>query len=308
MQSGSETADGSPAASAAAAAADAASPASTPASEAFNAAVEAEASTVEASPAEASAAEASVAVPPMEPPDVILRARDFVADNPLVGYSLLALAAFVGGSFVLAVFRVAGRRLGPGNKRGRTVNKNKAVVTELAKFLPANRAGLTPAAVLALRLRTGVAPAKMFSTFLWFTLRDRKFDPDAVADLVALKAALGLRDADAAAVLKERAARVFAQYGAVMLDTSGMSAGGVERKASSRALFSKLLYLTECEELLAPEAAAGVDLRDVFGATEDDAARLRLASLYDVDLEAAVGLPSAPGEGGAAGGSSGDEE
>lgn len=94
--------------------------------------------------------------------------------------------------------------------------------------------------------------------------------------------------------MKERAQRIYEKYGNVMLDTEGMSPAGIERKATSRALFSKLLFLTESEQLLSPEAAKAVDLRDVFGATEDDASRLRIASLYDVDLETAMGLPDAP--------------
>ena len=59
---------------------------------------------------------------------------------------------------------------------------------------------------------------------------------------------------------------------------------GVERKATCRALFSKLLYLAESEELL-PGADAGTRrslVADVFGATEDDAAQLRIVSLYEV--------------------------
>lgn len=59
---------------------------------------------------------------------------------------------------------------------------------------------------------------------------------------------------------------------------------GVERKATCRALFSKLLYLAESEELL-PGTDAGTRrslVADVFGATEDDAAQLRIVSLYEV--------------------------
>ena len=39
------------------------------------------------------------------------------------------------------------------------------------------------------------------------------------------------------------------QYGNVMLDVAGMSKSGIERKATCRALFSKLLFLSEAEEL-----------------------------------------------------------
>jgi hypothetical protein len=171
--------------------------------------------------------------------------------------------------------------------------------------------------------------------------------------------------------LRERSKRIYSKYGTVMLDTSGMSAAGIERKATSRALYSKVQYLTQCEALLGLEAAAKgawvggrrcgegkaqqrtskqcatgfqqvkmssmpptnykltspfvlpslphhfththlppphptanpttVDLRDIFGATEEDAARLRIVSLYDVDLDKLVeeGAGTPGGEGGA---------
>lgn len=50
-----------------------------------------------------------------------------------------------------------------------------------------------------------------------------------------------------------------------MLNTDGMTAEGLERKATCRALFSKLLYLTEYEPLVAQgsEAFKTTDLRMV---------------------------------------------
>lgn len=87
-----------------------------------------------------------------------------------------------------------------------------------------------------------------------------------------------------AEALSERAQRIYDKYGNIMLDTAGMSKAGVERKATCRALFSKMLYLAECEELLkqGAEAEAKADVPAIFGATEDDTAKLRIASLYEV--------------------------
>lgn len=72
-----------------------------------------------------------------------------------------------------------------------------------------------------------------------------------------------------------------------MLDVAGMSKAGIERKATCRALFSKLLFLAEAEEVLDQSpgtAAASLDIPGVFGATSDDAAKLRIVSLLEVDL------------------------
>lgn len=266
-----------------------------------------------AEPAAASAVDAaspSVAVPP--PREGLPAAlRRVAADSPVAFYAGAGLAAFLGLTFVVAVARTAARAFTPQAKRGRTVGKNAALVAELSKYLPGDRAGLTGGVVGSIRLRTGFSPVEIFRKFLWYLLRERSFDPDAVADVVALKRALGLRDADAAGALSERARRVYDKYGNVMLNTDGMSAEGVERKATARALFSKMLFLAECPEVVGPPAEGGadggappppaVDLRAVFGATEDDVARLRIASLYEVDLEAAAELPSAPGSEGSGG-------
>lgn len=46
-----------------------------------------------------------------------------------------------------------------------------------------------------------------------------------------------------AEALRERAQRIYEKYGNVMLETQGMTKAGIERKATCRALFSKLLYL-----------------------------------------------------------------
>lgn len=228
-----------------------------------------------------------------EPTTAVSVARQFIRENPIAGYSILSIIGFLGITFIIAVIKTAAKGMSPSGKRGRTVNKNKTVVEEIGKYLPSNRSGLNGGVIVGLRLKTGFSPVEIFRKYLWFLLRERKFDQDAIDDLVALKSILDLSDTDVAEALKERAKRVYEQFGNVMLDTTGMSNAGIERKATARALFSKLLYIVECESILSPEIAATVDLRDVFGATEDDAAKLRIASLYEVDLNAALDLPSA---------------
>jgi len=231
-------------------------------------------------------------------------AQNFLLGNPVAYWSLVGMGAFIGVTFVIALGRTVIKGFSSQGKRTRTVNKNKAVVDEFSKFLPGNRGGLTGSVIGGIRFRTGFSPVELFRKYLWFLLRERKFDQEAVDDLIALKGALVLDDAQVAEALGERAKRVYEKYGNVMLDTTGMSAAGIERKATSRALFSKMQYLIENEALVSsPEEAARVNLRDIFGATEDDAARLRIVSLYEVDLDAAMGLPSsAPSEKGEGGG------
>lgn len=262
---------------------------------------------IDAGTSEPSQKQVSVTAPSDDIPfamGIMPRAQLFLHDNPVAGFSIAAILGFMGVTFVVAIFRTFARGVSPTGKRRRTVNKNKDVVNELSNFLPTNRQGLSGGVITGLRLRTGFSPVEIFRKYLWYLLRERKFDQDAVADMVALKGALKLNDDDIASALKERAKRVYEKYGNVMLDTEGMSAAGIERKATARALFSKLLYFVECEDLLPSDKASEVDLRDIFGATEDDASRLRIATLYEVDLDVAMGLPSA--EGGSV--AEGDEE
>lgn len=96
-----------------------------------------------------------------------------------------------------------------------------------------------------------------------------------------------------------------------MFDVAGMSKSGIERKATCRALFSKLLFLAEAEELLdqSPSSAGALlDIAGVFGATEDDAAKLRIVSLLEVDLgKLEDQFPSSSEGGGGGGGFFGDQ-
>ena len=134
-----------------------------------------------------------------------------------------------------------------------------------------------------IRRKTGFDGAQIFRKFMWFLLRERKFDSSAVDDCVLLKSAFGLTEQEVcrlllygrrsmhgtcsaavagvagavscihvqgttqrmqvAGALHERAQRIYERYGNVMLEVKGMTKAGIDRKATCRALFSKLLYL-----------------------------------------------------------------
>ena len=156
-------------------------------------------------------------------------------------------------------------------------------------LLPTTHSPLPP------RLRS---PTEIFRKYLWYVLRELKFDHEAVSDLVYLRSALDLSDDDVAAALEERAKRVMAQFGTIMFDTSNMTDAGVERKASSRNFFSKLLYLVESEELWDNADNERFDLAKIFGCTQEDCDRLRIVSLYDIDLDKMMEGGGGQGEGG----------
>jgi len=283
---------------------------------------------------------------------VVGRARNFVQSNPMAGYPLLGIVGFMGVTFAIAVVKTMARGASSTGRRAKQVNKNLAVVTELSKYLPDDRSGLSGRAIAGIRLRTGFKPAEIFRKYLWYLLRERKyvsclrlrvcpclsmsvavgskfsrpclllsrthtrtyhsrkhcrFGPDCVDDLVALRAALDLSDDDLAAAMKERAERVYAQFGTVMMDTSSMTNAGIERKATAKLLFSKMLYLLECEQLWTNGGESEAEersemLRDVFGASSDDVAKLRLASIHSSEIDLEKLYSGNDGDGGGTGG------
>uniref|UniRef100_A0A7R9V160 Armadillo-like repeats domain-containing protein n=1 Tax=Chlamydomonas euryale TaxID=1486919 RepID=A0A7R9V160_9CHLO len=219
------------------------------------------------------------------------------------------LLALAGGALLAITVGVTARRLHEKRntaeaKRRRQIARNKLLVTELSKYLPERRFKLKPGVVGSLRRNTGFNEFEIFRKYLWYLLRERTFDAEAIEDLVALKTAAELSDDQVADALAERAQRVYDKYGTLMLrelEEETLSASGLERKATCKALFQKLLYLSECERLVAQgsQAAGRINLRVIFGASERDVNRLRIVSLYEVDLEAA--FSQAPGVNSAAG-------
>ncbi|EIE23581.1 hypothetical protein COCSUDRAFT_47354 [Coccomyxa subellipsoidea C-169] len=203
--------------------------------------------------------------------------------QPLLG----ALGLFFVGTFLLSAVRVFRRYNSPRSKRTRTVNLNKAIVESLDAYLPANRAALTTGVMRGLKMKSGFSSTEIFRKYLWYLLRERKFDEDAVADLAALRTALGMTDEEVAEALRERAQRIYEKYGNVMLEVAGMTKAGIERKATCRALFSKILFLAESEKILdqESEAAQNLSIPKIFGATDEDTDGLRIVSLYEVDLD-----------------------
>lgn len=199
----------------------------------------------------------------------------------LAAAGLLVLA----GTLAVALWRTYKKSTTSQAQKRRQIDRNRLLVEELRKYFPEARDTLIPSVLRTLQSKTGFTPVEVFRKYLWYVLRERAFGAEALADLVHLKAALGLPPAEVAEALKERAQRIYDKYGTLMLNTEGMTAQGVERKATCRALFAKMLYLTECEQLLpqGSPAAEVVDLRRIFGATEDDVKAVRITNLEDLD-------------------------
>eukprot|EP00192_Tetraselmis_astigmatica_P020810 CAMPEP_0117673324 /NCGR_PEP_ID=MMETSP0804-20121206/14409_1 /TAXON_ID=1074897 /ORGANISM="Tetraselmis astigmatica, Strain CCMP880" /LENGTH=300 /DNA_ID=CAMNT_0005482049 /DNA_START=237 /DNA_END=1139 /DNA_ORIENTATION=+ len=225
-----------------------------------------------------------------EEEELVQQVPSFVAqlkEVDYVGVGIKVGVVVAGVSFVIAMVRTVSKYLNPRAKRKRTVNKNKLLVDSLSELLPNRREELTPQTCKSIMFKTGFTGTEVFRKYLWFLLRERKFDQDAMADLVQLKVSLNLSDEQVVEAVKERSQRIYDKYGTLIMNAAGMTAEGATRKATGRALFSKLLYIAESDELISADSEAKKDLNvpEIFGATDRDASSLRIVSLVDVDID-----------------------
>ncbi|GLC45907.1 hypothetical protein PLESTF_000711100 [Pleodorina starrii] len=233
-------------------------------------------------------------IEPLTFQSAVARSQTFLTTT-LPGKLLLGgLAAAFLGSLALATYRAWQKSNTAQAKRVRQIDRNRELVEGLNGYLLAgNRAGLTPGVLRRLQRSSGFSPVEVFRKYLWYLLRERKFDQGAVDDLVAMKTGLGLTDADVGEALRERATRIYDKYGTLMLNTEGLTLAGAQRKATCTALFRKVLYLAECERLVGAAAnepgGSGVgsvaDIGKIFGATVEDMERLRIRNLYEAELD-----------------------
>lgn len=122
-----------------------------------------------------------------------------------------------------------------------------------------------------------------------YLLNDRKFDADAVSDLLTLKALCQLNDDQVKDIFREISARIFKKYGILMTDTAGLTSDAIMKKAAERAIFSKLLYLAELPEMMTQEEDIANNLswqiQEIFGATSEDAESLRIKTLSELEAQ-----------------------
>lgn len=197
----------------------------------------------------------------------------------------IALAAVVvlGSTLAWSVVKVVRKAFTPRAKRKRKINRNRFVVETIDGFLPDRRQELDAKAIQGLGKATGFNHRELFRKYLKYLLNERKFDAQAVADVIHLKQACGLSDMEIVEAINETGEAVFKQTGILMRTMDGMTMEGLQKKAMGRVKFSKLLYLAETDELVHRdgEAAPSMRLLDIFGATSEDAEDCRIKVLGD---------------------------
>lgn len=202
--------------------------------------------------------------------------------GPRVGSSpvpwLLAVPlAYVGVSFVLAVVRTVRRFTSPHTKKKRRVSKNIFLLKSLDDLFQKGREAINYPALQDLMQKTGFDMDDVVRKYIRYTLNEKQFSPDVVVDLIHLRKASMLEDAEVAEILNEISRRIVREKGPVVMDLSGFTEQGFKRKLAVQALFGKILYLSELPEFCSRDSSLVV--KEIFGVTDEDADSLRIHTL-----------------------------
>ncbi|ERN10225.1 uncharacterized protein LOC18438397 [Amborella trichopoda] len=204
--------------------------------------------------------------------------------GPRVGQSslpwLLAVPlAYVGLSFVVAVFKTLRKLNSPKAKRRRLVNKNAMLCKSIDDVLQMGRDELQHSTLEGLMQKTGFGMEEILRKYIRYALNEKPFNPDVVMDLIHIRKVTMLDDAQVAEVLNEISRRIVQEKGPVVMDTSGFTEKGFRRKLAVQALFGKLFYLSELQEFCSREGS--LILKEIFGVTDEDADIVRIHTLSD---------------------------
>ena len=223
------------------------------------------------------------------------------------------VGVFLAGTLGWSIYKVYRRSTSRRAVRKKTVNKNVLVIERLKPFFPNERESMTRNVAKGIARSTGFTTQEVFRKYLRYKMVEEPFTGAFVEDILALKNACELTPKQMSESLSESAARMVKKYGTLILDVSELTKSGAERKMIAAQMFSKLCYLADLPALVEDQEVAaetGQKLKELFGATDEDYARLRVDSLSessdDSVLEKMSGFDKA--KGGGSGGSSSEDE
>lgn len=223
------------------------------------------------------------------------------------------VGVFLAGTLGWSIYKVYRRSTSRRAVRKKTVNKNVLVIERLKPFFPNERESMTRNVAKGIARSTGFTTQEVFRKYLRYKMVEEPFTGAFVEDILALKNACELTPKQMSEILSESAARMVKKYGTLILDVSELTKSGAERKMIAAQMFSKLCYLADLPALVEDQEVAaetGQKLKELFGATDEDYARLRVDSLSESSdvsvLEKMSGFDKA--KGGGSGGSSSEDE
>ncbi|XP_068646496.1 uncharacterized protein [Aristolochia californica] len=204
--------------------------------------------------------------------------------GPRVGQSslpwILAVPlAYVGLSFVIAVIKTIRKYGSPKFKRKKLRNKNSMLVKSLDELFQKGRDEVEQGALKGFMQKTGFSMEEILRKYIRYALNEKPFNPDLVLDLIHLRRFTMLEDAKVSEVLNETSRRIVKELGPVVMDASGFTEKGLQRKIAVQTLFGKILYLAELPEFCSRDSS--LIIKDIFGVTDEDADILRFHTLSE---------------------------
>jgi hypothetical protein len=192
------------------------------------------------------------------------------------------IAVFLAGTLGWSVYKVFRRATSRRAVRKKTVNKNVLVIERLKPFFPNERDSMTRNVAKGIARSTGFTTQEVFRKYLRYKMVEESFTGAFVEDILQLKNACELTPKQTSEILLESASRMVKKYGTLILDVTELTKAGAQRKMIAAQMFSKLCYLSDLPALVADKQIAEeitMKLKELFGATDEDYARLRVDSL-----------------------------
>ncbi|XP_057445303.1 uncharacterized protein LOC130737527 [Lotus japonicus] len=187
--------------------------------------------------------------------------------------------AYAGLTFVIAFVKTVRKFTSPKAKRRRLVSKNATLCRSIDDLFQKGRDQVTLDALNEIVNKTGFELEEILRKYIRYTLNEKPFNPDTVADLIQLRRASMLNDSDVARILNEISLRIVGDKGPVVMDKSGYTEKGFKRKLAVQTLFGKVFYLSELPEFCSRDSSLVV--KETFGVTDEDADKLRIHTISD---------------------------
>ncbi|KAJ4972936.1 hypothetical protein NE237_006110 [Protea cynaroides] len=198
--------------------------------------------------------------------------------GPRVGSSsfpwMLALPlAYVGITFVTVFVKTVRKFNSSKEKKKKLVNKNALLCKSIDELFKKGR-DTQHSSLKVLMQKTGFDMEEILRKYIRYAMNERPFNGDLVADLIQLRKASMLDDATVAGILNEISGRIVRDKGPVVMDVSGYTEKGLNRKLAVQALFGKVFYLSELPDFCSRDSSLVV--KEIFGVTDDDVDTLRI--------------------------------
>ncbi|KAL4364231.1 hypothetical protein GQ457_04G004390 [Hibiscus cannabinus] len=199
--------------------------------------------------------------------------------GPRVGTSslpwILAVPlAYAGVTFVIAFVKTVKKFTSPRHKRKKLVNKNAVLCKSIDELFQQGSGAVDQSALQGLVQKTGFSAEEILRKYIRYSLNEKPWTADLVANLIQLRKASMLDDSQVAEILNEISRRIVREKGPVVMDMSGFTEKGFKRKLAVQGLFGKVLYLSELPEFCSRDSSLIV--KEIFGVTDEDVEKLRL--------------------------------